>query len=278
MMRLGYPILATLAITGCAEKPPQPTGYPQAQYAYDATRPTSDSASGMPSTSLDELAVYSSGKGISIPQREDTAAPTWLRVRPDTLRIRFVVRAVRQTANEALSATRDASATLSQVFKQELNATTTFRGLAATELLDKERVLGIAVTADGFVELQLDKALDFWKRNELHVRTVELTKRLASNTAARDKTLAVRFQAPEAVVLNPEAFRSELIQRWVLRARTFAEAAQSEHAPLSVVDCDVPQAVEQSSVSVDEVELSLQIRCRIDAPGRPRAVPSHVDD
>jgi len=70
-------------------------------------------------------------------------------------------------------------------------------------------------------------------------------------------------------VLDPEARRVELIERWVLRAKAFADAAQATHAPLAIVDCEVPRAVKQNPVSVDEVQLSLHIQCRIDTPGRP---------
>jgi hypothetical protein len=41
--------------------------------------------------------------------------------------------------------------------------------------------------------------------------------------------------------------------------------AQSERAPLQVVNCEPPGPVTQQAVSVDEVVLSLSVSCRLDA-------------
>ena len=54
-------------------------------------------------------------------------------------------------------------------------------------------------------------------------------------------------------------------KRWVERARSFMSLAQSERAPLQVVNCEPPGPVTQQAVSVDEVVLSLSVSCRLDA-------------
>ena len=151
--------------------------------------------------------------------------------------------------------------------------------MTVTEIVKQDQVLGVAATADGTIDVLLDQTLDFWKRNALHVQVVELTKTVAANTASSDDTLAVRFRAPAPLVLDPEAFRPELVKRWVARARAFADVAQSPHAPLAVVDCDVPASVEQNPISVVEVQLSLHIRCRIDTPAHfPKSRTDDSDD
>ena len=75
------------------------------------------------------------------------------------------------------------------------------------------------------------------------------------------------------------ALASLRVKRWVARARAFADVAQSPHAPLAVVDCDVPASVEQNPISVVEVQLSLHIRCRIDTPAHfPKSRTDDSDD
>ena len=260
-MRVFVQGLALLGVASCAAK--QPPVQPPAQVAFDASNGRR-SSSGSSVGRSDSLSTYLSGKGVSIPTRPDPTDPMRLSVRPDIMRIRFAVRAVRASAAESLKAAQATSLSIGQTFQQRVNAVTKPRGLTVTEVVDQGEPLGVAVTADGMIDVKVDDSLDFWKRNELHVRLVELTKHVAGTTNSPDETLSVRFNAPQPTVSNPEAHRAGLIQGWVARARAFAEAAQSEHAPLSIVDCEVPEAVQQSPVSVEEVELTLFIRCRID--------------
>jgi hypothetical protein len=264
MRAINNALLSLFLLTACAAEQQQPVA-PQAQVPFDASRPVPTSGLKSPS-STSGLSAYTSGKGLSVPHRPDNTDPILLSVRPDALRVRFAVRAIRPSASEALRVAEQTSAVIAQRFQQELHATTTFRGLSVTEIVKEERVLGIAVTADGSFDVLFDPALDFWKRNALHVRVVELTKSVAVTTATNDETLAVRFHAPAALVIDPEGFRPELVKRWVARARAFAEAAQSPDTPLAILDCNVPPAIEQNPISVDEVQLSLHIRCRIDTP------------
>jgi hypothetical protein len=182
------------------------------------------------------------------------------------MRIRFALRAVRAGASQALDAAQQASTAVAETFRKELGAQTSFRGLTPSEIVEQERALGVAVTVDGVIDVKLDVALDFWKRNALRLHAVDISKRVVVETNAQDATLSVRFEAPEPVVADPEAYRPALIKAWVERAKAFAEAAQSPVAPLSIVDCDVPGPVAQSAASMDDVELTLAIRCRIDTP------------
>ena len=61
-----------------------------------------------------------------------------------------------------------------------------------------------------------------------------------------------------------EAHRAELVKRWVERTRAFAKAAESEKAPLHIVQCDPPQAISQTTISIEQVGLTLPMQCRID--------------
>jgi hypothetical protein len=66
-------------------------------------------------------------------------------------------------------------------------------------------------------------------------------------------------------VKEPEGHRAQLTEQWLRRARSFAEAAQAASAPLLLVDCAPPGAIEQRPISLLEVGLSLSVACRLDA-------------
>ncbi len=271
MRPINQSLLLLSFVVGACAAPPQPPALPQTQVPFDASRPGGET----PSTSSSErsLAAFTAGKGLSVPSRPDTIDPVTVGVRPDAFRVRFAVRAIRPSASEALQVVQRTSTLITDSFHEELRAPTAFRGSSVTEIVQEQKVLGIAVTTDAMVDVPVAEGLDFWQRNELHVKIVELTKRLAAE-ANVDRTVAVSFRAPSAIATNPEAYRANLIRRWVRRAQEFAAAAGSAQAPLALVDCEVPTTVEQYQVSVSEVELSLRLRCRIDRPGTPPSSPS----
>jgi hypothetical protein len=72
------------------------------------------------------------------------------------------------------------------------------------------------------------------------------------------------FNTPVLKVRDPEAHRAELIKRWVERTRAFARGAESNGAPLELVDCAPPAGITQRAISVEEVGLSLAVTCRLD--------------
>jgi hypothetical protein len=94
--------------------------------------------------------------------------------------------------------------------------------------------------------------------------------------SAQDPMRAVSFDPPEVTVKDPESYRAELVQRWVGRAKEFAEAAQIGGATLVIRDCEPPMAVTPYPVSVQEVRLELHISCRIETAEAPvsRPVPA----
>jgi hypothetical protein len=105
----------------------------------------------------------------------------------------------------------------------------------------------------------------FGCEGRLFTTLVETTQRIAEAAAtAQNPMRAISFAPPRAEVRDPEAYRSELLKRWVTRVREFTAAAEADAAPLVVRDCVPPGAVTQATHSFDEVTLTLAVTCRID--------------
>ena len=69
----------------------------------------------------------------------------------------------------------------------------------------------------------------------------------------------------KATLRDAESKRAELTALWLKHTREFADAVQSKQAPLHVVDCGPAPRVVLTPISLEEVGLSLQVNCRLDA-------------
>ena len=208
---------------------------------------------------------YSSAKGLSVPQRERSTDRSRLSVRPDLVRVAFAVRDGQPTPQAALQAAR---ATFERISNALIKAT---RATASTKVIGLSLVRnfrnGVSASVDGELQVPLTANEDFWARSQLYALIVETTERLTEQSQRKDEPLhAVSFEIPRLEVLDPEAYRPQLLERWVERARQFSAAAQTAPTPLVIRDCTPPGAVAQSAASFDEVSLELTIACRIDTP------------
>jgi Protein of unknown function (DUF541) len=221
-----------------------------------------------------DVEYVSKGKGLSVPHRERPTDGVVLVVRPDLLTAEFAVREVRPTSDAALEAAKASAAAVTAALAQATGntSTTKLRGMTITKVIRNKQPIGVAVTVDGALEVPLPKELDFWARQRLYVAVLEATARLADSSHTQEEPLrAVSFENPEPGLKDPEAFRAELTDRWVARARAFASAAQSKDAPLSLVDCVPPAAITQLRQSLEEITLQLAVTCRLDAHGQPHS-------
>jgi len=208
------------------------------------------------------------GKGLSVPHRERPTDGVVLVVRPDVLTAEFAVREVRSTSDAAIDAVKASTAQVTSALAQATDntSTTKLRGLSISKVIRSKQPVGVAVTVDGWLEVPLPKELDFWGWQRLYVAVLEVCARLTESSHSQEEPLrAVRFDNLQPGLKEPEAFRSELSERWISRARAFATAAQSKEAPLSLVDCSPPGAITLSRLSLEEVTLQLAVSCRLDA-------------
>jgi len=202
---------------------------------------------------------------LSVPQQARQTDPTRLSVHPDLYTVAFAVREARPTADAALQAARATAENVSAELVKALGsaASTKVRGLSLSQVQNGKRIDSMA-RVDGALELTLSATQDFWARSRLFAAIVETTRRLAEPAREDDRLHAVSFEAPQSELLDPEAYRPELLARWVQRMRQFSTAAEAQNAPLYVRDCTPPGPVSQSAQSFDEIRLELRLSCRID--------------
>lgn len=262
---------AVLVMAACAT--PQGQGVQQQMAPFNmASGPSPVSAYSSSPDEYSDVEYVSKGKGLSVPHRERSDDGVMLVVRPDLLTGEFAVREVRPTSAAALDAAKASAVEVTSALAQATGntSTTKLRGMAITKVMRDKQSVGVAVTIDGALEVPLPKALDFWGRQRLYVAVLEATGRIADSLHTEGEPLrAVRFENLQPGLKEPEAFRGELTERWIARARAFATAAQSKDAPLSLVDCAPPGAITQMRQSIEEVTLQLAVTCRLDAHGQP---------
>jgi hypothetical protein len=69
---------------------------------------------------------------------------------------------------------------------------------------------------------------------------------------------------PTAQLRDPETHRADLLKGWVARARSLATEAQgNERAPLQLAGCAPPGRVEQKTITLEEVALTLEVQCQL---------------
>ncbi len=188
-------------------------------------------------------------------------------VRPDVLVLSFAFRQEAEDLDQALPKLKEAAGRYVRAVTEATRATKVEVSMKMRDFgQDSGRKLGgNAVVAIGLLEVSLPESLDFWGRAELVATLTRLGMQEAAAAEKANTGLRASFDFPSAQVRNPEAHRAELTTRWVERARAFMFQAQSERAPLQVVNCEPPGQVTQQSLSVDEVVLSLAVSCRLDA-------------
>ena len=217
------------------------------------------------------------GKGLAVPHRACNIDAVDLVVRPDVITAEVAVREVRPTSQEALAAARATSAEVFERLGKILGKAPNFqpRGVAAEKVVRHGEYVGVVVTVDGLVEIELPAELDFWARSQLFIRVMESTAAIADeveSTGSKGEPLrSVRFESLGPAVKDPEAYRPQLTERWVAQTRAFATLAQAKDWPLALVDCAPPRSITQTRASIDEVTLQLAVTCRLDVAGSPRA-------
>lgn len=249
-------VVAALVLSACGG-----SSYPE---------PSTPSLLSSSSYSSSAPSSFSGPSSPSIPHHDTRGE---LIVRPDLVCVPFVLRlegpdpkAVLATLEKAaeIVQTRFSAATSNQ-------STMTMAGVNVTPIgarkVKTDEPPRFVVTVDGSVEVPIGADVDYWARARLLssiVATSNDSKPLIPPPAEDQPQLEAAFGAPEIKVRNPETHRPELVKRWLERTRAFAKAAESEKAPLNIVNCDPPQAISQNVISIEQVGLALPVQCRID--------------
>lgn len=223
------------------------------------------------SSSYASASSFSAPSSPSIPHHESRGD---LIVRPDLVCVSFVLRLDGPDSNAILATLEKATQTVQERFAAATKgqATTTMLGVNVTSANYASKVKNdqppkFVVTVDGSVEVPLAADANYWSRARLLSALVQASrdpKPLVPPPPEDQPQLDAAFGAPEVKVKNPEAYRTELVKHWVERTRAFAKAAESEKAPLNLVNCDPPQAISQTPISIEQVGLTLPVQCHID--------------
>lgn len=221
------------------------------------------------SSSYSAPSSFSGPSGPSIPSHDSRGD---LVVRPDLACVPFVLRLEGPDPKTVLATLEKATQVVQDRFSTATNgqATTTMLGAhvatVGTGKAKSDEPSTFVVTVDGSVEVPLALDANYWARARLLTSLVQASSDSKPLVPAPEgqPQLDSAFGAPEVKVKNPEAYRAELVKHWVERTRAFAKAAESDKAPLNLLNCDPPQAITQTPISIEQVGLSLPVQCRVD--------------
>jgi len=215
---------------------------------------------------------FSGPSAPSIPQHDNGRHD--LVVRPDLVCVPFVLRLETTDPTGQLGVLEKATAVIGETFGAATNHASTAKMLGASvtplssaSKFKDDKPQRFVVIVDGSIETPLASEAAYWARAKLVAGLVQ-----ASGTAVPllapakegDPEVDVAFGAPEIKLKDPEAYRADLMKRWVERARAFSKIAEDSAAPLHLVSCEPPGAITMSAMSVEQVGLSLPVSCRID--------------
>jgi len=267
-------LLVSLVLVGACATPKQASysAQPATQAVPFTENPRAYSSASTSSVDSGDEWYGKGAKGLSVPHRARNTDAVDLVVRPDVIAGEFAVREVRPTSQEALAAARATSAEVFARLGKTLGQAPSFqpRGVAAEKVVRRGQYVGVVVTVDGQVEIELPAELDFWARSQVFIRVMESTAAIANEVESKDEPLrSVKFEGMGPAVKDPEAYRPQLTERWVAQTRAFATLAQAKDSPLAPVDCAPPRSITQTRASIDEVTLQLAVSCRLDVASGP---------
>jgi hypothetical protein len=127
-----------------------------------------------------------------------------------------------------------------------------------------------AIRIDGCLEIPLAEALDYWARAKLALAVAQAIDGMRSMDDRSEQPIASFFDEPRAGIKQPERYREELTRSWVERMRKFAVLAQSDAAPLEIVECAPPSEILEARISLEEVVLDFKPSCKLDVVAHAR--------
>jgi len=206
--------------------------------------------------------------------REPVVLRAELTVKPDVLRVSLSVSLEAEEAAQALPTLRRACEQLQRRAQERLATEVLFRPHGVRFDRPTQKKLSLPdddtafVSLDGWLETPLAAEWDFWERGARMGTLVRTCQEAEADSRQSKKLPRFGFGAVQALVALPEAHREELLRRFAARVQEVA-AMGSAHAPLSVVECSLAGAVEQTPHSLEHVGLALPIACRLGVGGAP---------
>lgn len=188
--------------------------------------------------------------------------PSALIVRPDVLKVSFLARVEEAEVTRAVAALEAAVEALARGLSGALpGAAVQMRGLEqghAGKL--KGRAEGVT-QASGLVEVPLPTEASFWPRARAMAAVLDISRAAVAQGQRMRPAVDASFGVPTALVREPEQRRTALIERWLARARPLAALAQASGLAggLHMRECAAPGPVTQHPISLEEVELRLEI-------------------
>lgn len=190
--------------------------------------------------------------------------PSSLIVRPDVLRVSFAARVEDVEVGKAVAAFEAAFEALARGLTGALpGAAVHMRGLEhGREGKLKSRADDGVTLASGFVEVPLPAEHGFWPRARALAAVHDITRVAATQGLKLRPVVDASFGVPVALVRDPEQQRGALIERWFARARPLQAQAQASGlvGGSFVRECAAPGPVMQHPISLEEVELRLEIQ------------------
>lgn len=240
----GLLVLATLTggAAACGHAPPAPASFSAA--------PSQSSYSSSFSKAASTLSV-------SAPTRR----PADLIVKPDLLQMNFALRKTAKSSQEGIAVLKAEVGKLEGLVAEVSNGTGRLRPCRfSVNKSNKEWV----VSADGALEIPLGADSDYWARSELIAGLSAATDATHQQVEAqKEAELYVGFSPATLLVQDVEQYRSALTDIWHARTRAFIKAAEQK-TELALVECDPPgAAIHQETRGLEEVGLSLPVRCKI---------------
>lgn len=255
-------LVCSLALVACGESYPTPST-PSLLDNSTYSGPSSGS--------------FSVPSSPSLPQQ---SARGDLIVKPDLVCVPFVLRTEVFDSKAGLELLQLASSSVTKRFEGATGGASktkmlgaTVHGVSHSKVSSSDGKPTYVVTVDGFIETPFATDADYWSRARLVASLVTASNAkepLVPVAGEGQAEIDAAFGSPELKLRDPESYRAELVKRWVERARGFADAADSQAAPLEIVNCEPPSTIAVSPISVEQIALSLPVQCRIDL-GRNRA-------
>ena len=197
------------------------------------------------------------------------APRTGLKVRPDLLTVPFSLRVLGEEP-ALLDQLRRRVENMQARLKAATGGVGEARvtGLSREQLPKKIRDVNQATRIDGCLEIPLAETMDYWARAKLVLAVNQVVDEMRSMDAEAEPQIAGFFDEPRAGIKDAERYREQLTTAWVARMRQFIAVAQSEAAPLEIVECSPPTEILEARISIEEVVLDLKPSCKLDVLAR----------
>jgi hypothetical protein len=249
VLQLGLPSFLALLTLGCLGSSGVASSHPSASTGYSASVGSS----------------LSSGMG-AVSAVSPRASPGGFVVRPDTIEITFVLTGRGADPRAILADLRTRAQAITQRLGEAAGSPVTSKMRGVSTSADGSELAEPAVyvvRVDGSIDVALAAEQDYWARSGLWVSIVAATRDLVAAMKSSETGVDLGFSAPRPLLKDAEELRPKLLELWTERARQLAKIAQSDKAPLAIVDCAPPGDIDQRVASLEEISLSLPVNCKL---------------